>query len=90
MINILTGLIFFCEGSGGRGNEAWFGLKHTGTAWKWITSSSPATFTDWARGEPQSNGCGFLSDAKEGRWASKNCNEGLPYTICELLFNKPD
>ncbi|XP_041371006.1 uncharacterized protein LOC121384613 [Gigantopelta aegis] len=64
----------------------WIGLKFVGNQWVWEGNNAPATFTDWATDEPDTNQpCGSLNQGKHHRWFDQKCTKTIDAALCELV-----
>ncbi len=73
------------------GTEAWVGLSY-GTSWTWAQGGATATYTNWAKGQPDGVAtppdCGRI--LPDGTWDDVPCTETRGY-ICETArYKAPD
>ncbi|XP_078589516.1 uncharacterized protein LOC144869885 [Branchiostoma floridae x Branchiostoma japonicum] len=65
----------------------WFGLHKKKRRFEWVDGSALGTFTSWAPGEPDGNGCGnYKSRGRKGKfkWMVVPCDNHYTSFICQV------
>uniref|UniRef100_A0A914EKU9 C-type lectin domain-containing protein n=1 Tax=Acrobeloides nanus TaxID=290746 RepID=A0A914EKU9_9BILA len=61
----------------------WLGASSNGSAWTW-TDGTPLTYTNWAKGQPNTDFQCLTMLPTSGQWYSNDCNSQLLPYICGI------